>query len=391
LSLPPILAPSLNGGDSLIRGSTSDRTQTVRVSEGCASDVAYILFTSGSTGRPKGVPVTHSSVCSFLDTALDRYDFGPDDVFTQNFDLTFDLAFFDLFVAWSSGGTLVHTPPGALRRLPKFLSEQGISVWFSVPRAISFVGRMGGLEAEAMPLIRWSLFCGEPLTVSDAGRWQAAANLARLENLYGPTELTIACSAYRWEPEALDESIHGIVPIGSIHPGHSYLLLGEDGTRNFSEGELCVAGPQMFSGYLRPEDDAGRFVVLDGMRWYRTGDRVRLSSGGDLLYLGRLDHQVKIQGYRVELTEVEYHMGRVPGIEASVVVPRGEGIDRELVAYYVGPTVSVDRLARELRKEVPIFMIPREFISLNRLPFNSRGKVDRGSLSQSVQRDSDSR
>ena len=194
-----------------------------------ADDIAYILFTSGSTGRPKGVPVLHRNVDAYLRFVHDRYAFTRDDVFSQTFDLTFDLAMFDLFAAWGCGGTLVCVPPQAIAALKEFIGHHGITVWFSSPSVIA-LARRRGLEAATLPTLRLSLFCGEPLLRHDAADWQAAAADSRVENLYGPTELTISCSVYRWDPAGgRDARVNDIVSIGTLHPGLEYILLDEDG------------------------------------------------------------------------------------------------------------------------------------------------------------------
>ena len=165
------------------------------------SDVAYVLFTSGSTGRPKGVPISHGNVDHFLWFNQLRYGFTPEDVCSQTFAATFDLAMFDMFMAWGAGATLESTPVHAFLALPEFIQRKKMTVWFSVPSAISVVRRRSGLSPGSMPSLRWSLFCGEALMQQDAEDWHRAASQSVLENLYGPTELTIACSTYRWTPE----------------------------------------------------------------------------------------------------------------------------------------------------------------------------------------------
>ena len=227
-------------------------------------DIAYILFTSGSTGRPKGVPVLHQNVDAYLRFVHDRYAFARGDVFSQTFDLTFDLAMFDLFTAWGCGGTLVYVPPQAIAALPEFIAHYGITVWFSSPSVI-WLARRRGLAPGTLPSLRLSLFCGEPLLRHDAIDWQTAAPRSQLDNLYGPTELTISCTAYSWDPAAgHDPCVNDIVPIGTMHAGLDYLLLGADGAPDPGTGELCVTGAQMFPGYLDPADDLGRFVDHDG-------------------------------------------------------------------------------------------------------------------------------
>ncbi len=339
-------------------------------------DIAYILFTSGSTGRPKGVPVRHSNVHAYLRFVHARYAFGRDDVFSQTFDLTFDLAMFDLFTAWGCGGTLVCVPSAALAALQEFIGHHGITVWFSSPSVIS-LARRRGLAPGSLPSLRLSLFCGEPLLRHDAMDWQAAASRSRLENLYGPTELTISCTAYRWDPAAgHDPCVNDIVPIGTMHPGLRYLLLGADDRPDPVTGELCVTGTQLFPGYLDPADDLGRFTEHDGLRWYRTGDVVRVLPTSDLAYLGRRDHQVKIRGVRVELAEVEWGMRRCRGVHDAVAV----AVAGELVAFYLGERRPSAALTDELGTFFPRQQIPRLFHHLTEFPLNANRKTDRGAL-----------
>ncbi|WP_202233080.1 amino acid adenylation domain-containing protein [Actinacidiphila reveromycinica] len=340
-------------------------------------DVAYILFTSGSTGRPKGVPVLHRNVDAYLRHVHDRYAFTADDVFSQTFDLTFDLAMFDLFCAWGSGGTLVTVPPKAFMALPDFVAQHGITVWFSSPSVISLVRRLRRLVPGALSTLRLSLFCGEPLLRFDAADWQAAAPDSRLENLYGPTELTISCSAHRWDDRTSpDACVNDVVPIGTLHPGSPWVLVGPDGRADPESGELCVRGPQMVPGYLDPGDDEGRFLRLGGERWYRTGDLARLRPDGELVYLGRRDHQVKIRGVRVELAEVEWGLRRCTGVQDAVAVAVGD----ELVAFYLGRRRPPADLIDELSAFFPRYMIPLSFVHLEEFPLNANRKTDRGAL-----------
>jgi amino acid adenylation domain-containing protein len=345
-------------------------------------DVAYILFTSGSTGRPKGVPVLHRNVDAYLRFVHARYGFGPDDVFSQTFELTFDLAMFDLFAGWGAGAAVVCVPPRALGSLDRFLTEQGVTVWFSAPSAIGFVRGMGALNPGTMPKLRWSLFCGEPLLARDAAVWQEAAPGSRVENLYGPTELTISCSVYRWDPHTtLELCVNGIVPIGTVHTGTRYLIHDPELGVGAETGELCVTGEQMFPGYLDPQDNEGRFLEHEGERWYRTGDLVRELEGGDLVYLGRRDHQVKISGVRVELAEVEWALRRVSGISDAVAAVH-EGA---LVAFCVGDRRPLAQIAEELGAFLPRVLVPRKFIFVDEFPLNSNRKVDRKALAARIE------
>ncbi|MEU4792139.1 AMP-binding protein [Micromonospora tulbaghiae] len=348
---------------------------------------AYLLFTSGSTGTPKGVPVTHANTAHFLAYNCERYALGPGDVCSQTFDATFDLVMFDLFVTWASGATLVSTPAQAFRALPDFVNEHRLTVWFSVPSAIGLARRLGFLTPGRLPSLRWSLFCGEPLPAAAAEVWQAAAPGAIVENLYGPTELTVACSAYRWEPQhSPAECVNGVVPIGALYPGLDHVLLAADGQQAADEGELCVTGPQMFPGYLDPQQDTHRFVNISGRRWYRTGDLVRRVPRAGLAYLGRLDHQVKIRGYRIELAELEWRLRSLAGVAEAAVVTVEHAGARRLAAWYTGRRNLEGPLRQRLTATVPEYMIPHWIRHVGELPYNTNGKVDRRALTDAAQR-----
>ncbi|MEU8251678.1 AMP-binding protein [Nonomuraea sp. NPDC048916] len=349
-----------------------------------AGDVAYILFTSGSTGRPKGVPITHGSTHHYFQLMDKRYDFAPDDVFSQILDLNFDCAMFELFCAWGAGASALAVPPIAYQDLPKFINESGITVWFSTPSAITLVRRMSGLAPGTMPGLRWSFFAGEALRCSDAADWQAAAPGSHVENLYGPTELTITISRHRWDPETSPRlGVNGIVPIGTLHDGHDRLLLADEEQEHPAEGELCITGPQMSRGYLDPGDDKGRFLERYGRIWYRTGDRVRLLPGGDLAYLGRLDSQVQVQGWRVELAEVDHAVRACEGVEEAVTVTRETARGLELVVFYTGDSsLTAAALARQVRTVLPAGMLPKEYRHVEVMPLNRNRKIDRGRLAR---------
>lgn len=349
-------------------------------------DPAYILFTSGSTGSPKGVPVTHANMAHFLDAATVRYGLRPGDVASQTFDCTFDLAMFDLFVTWAAGAELVSTPPQAFLNLPEFAARNELTVWFSVPSAIALVSRRGGLRRGSLPGLRWSLFCGEPLSLAEVQQWQEAAPNSAVENLYGPTELTIACTAHRWDPNRSPAmSVNGLMPIGKLTAGLSGLLIGPDGEQAEHEGELCVRGPQMFPGYLDPDDDCGRFISARGSRWYRTGDVVRRVSESEYAYLGRSDQQVKIRGYRVELAELEGRCRAIPGLRQAVVVLVRDSSGPQLFAWCTGEPEVVGRVRPALAAEVPEFMVPHWVRHLDELPLTARGKTDRMRLTDMAQ------
>ncbi|GAB7046435.1 amino acid adenylation domain-containing protein [Catenuloplanes indicus] len=356
-------------------------------------DVAYLLFTSGSTGEPKAVPIRHRHVTGYVGHCARRYAVGPGSRLSQTFDLTFDPSVFDMFVAWSAGATLVVPEPDEILTPVRFVNRAAITHWFSVPSVISVAARFRALRPDSMPTLRWSLFAGEQLTLDAARAWARAAPRSTVENLYGPTELTVTCTGYRLpaDPDAWPRTSNGTVPIGVPNPGLAAVLVGPDGTVT-DDGELCMRGPQRFDGYRDPADDRGRFLRRRAERylpvehpetdadWYRTGDRARMEDGV-LVHCGRLDDQIKIRGYRVELAEIESVLRRHPGVLEAVVLA-GTGADGEvrLRAVHTGVPVPAGELAGLAGESLPWYMVPESFAHRDALPVNANGKIDRRRL-----------
>ncbi|MER5460464.1 AMP-binding protein [Streptomyces sp. NPDC002668] len=384
----PVLCPAL-GGDGEV---SSDRLLALDPADALGhpaaadpADVAYVLFTSGSTGRPKGVPLTHANYRHYFAVVDARYDFGVGDGFAQTVELNFDCAIFDLFCAWGSGACVHPVPPTAYLDLPAFVRERRVTVWFSTPSAIALVRRTGGLVPGSMPGLRWSFFAGEALRCGDAEEWQLAADHSIIENLYGPTELTITVSAHRWSSQVSTElAVNGVVPIGAVHEGHLARMMGDDGRESLRTGELCISGPQLTPGYLDPADGAGRFFVSDGRTWYRTGDRV-VRSADQYSYVGRLDSQVQLKGLRVELAEVDNAVRSCPGVSDAVALPRPADTSQELVVFYTGEWVAPSTLVKHLQHLLPGGALPREYRHLDEFPLNSNKKIDRKTLALQAQ------
>lgn len=352
-------------------------------------DLAYLLFTSGSTGSPKGVPITHSNIRAFLDFNTARYRLTSDDRLTQTFDQTFDLSVFDLFMAWENGACVCSMQPIELLSPYHFLKERQITVWFSVPSVAALLMKRGTLVPGSLPTLRWSLFCGEGLPRLTAEAWQAAAPHSIVENLYGPTELTIACAAYRWDPtSSVGDCIDELVPIGEPYSGLSHAVVDNAlrDVRPGEAGELCVAGPQVFPGYWgAAELSQGSFFkrrAADGTtaRFFRTGDIV-VRRTSHYAYLGRCDQQIKIAGYRVDALEVEAALRRAGCIDA-VALPWPDERRPECIVAVVSGVENTAELSSRVRQWLPSYMVPRDIFTTAQMPLNGNGKVDRNVLRQ---------
>ncbi|WP_026289464.1 amino acid adenylation domain-containing protein [Thioalkalivibrio sp. AKL12] len=354
-------------------------------------DLACLFFTSGSTGVPKGVGVLQSNVTRFVEMSQERYrDFGINetDRFSQFYDITFDSSMFDLYVSWAFGACLCCPSAKEWFNPNRYIADKALTVIDITPSAGHGMNRRNGWAPGRFPDLRLCRFGGEALSAELAGAMAAAAPNAWIDNAYGPTECTVDACFYRWEPEQSPaECEHGMVPIG--YPGNQVgLRVADEALQEVpigAEGELLISGPQVTPGYWKdPERTAKAFVHLDdGRVHYRTGDLVRRPPPGEpLIFLGRLDHQIKIGGVRIELGEVEAELREAAGTDQAVAVgwPRTESGASGIVAFVVAEEVDEAALRDRLRQRLPAVMVPRTIHSLENLPLNANGKVDRKAL-----------
>jgi len=348
---------------------------------------AYILFTSGSTGLPKGVAVSHANASAYVASIIARYQPEPNDRFTQFFDFTFDLSVHDIFVCLGAGACLYCVPARAIMMPLKFVQEHELTFWFSVPALAATLKRYNVMRPGILPSLKWSLFCGEALPTSLVQDWQRAAPHSTIDNLYGPTEATIACTVYRYQAGDARIDALPVVPIGLPLPGQETIILDErhEPVAEGAVGELYLGGSQLALGYWDNEElTEQRFLDLEfpgkrAPRWYRSGDLARVDAQAGLLYCGRIDKQVKIRGYRVEMQEVEALIRRLGGSDLVAVVPwpiAADGSVQGLLAFGWGFTVASAEILRGCTLHLPAYMVPQDVIGLQKMPFNSNGKID---------------
>lgn len=351
-------------------------------------DPFYVIFTSGSSGEPKGVIITAGCLDAFLSWMLDeqRLRSGAE-TFLNQAPFSFDLSVMDLYLSLVTGGTLfsvTRREVADFRALYRTFAECGVSVWVSTPSFVQMCLAEKTFAAARLPAVRRFLFCGETLPAETAAQLLDRFPDAQVWNTYGPTEATVATTSIRVTRDLL--AVGGPLPIGHARPGTDILLLDDDGfpAPDGERGEIVVAGPNVSPGYLgQPDLTARSFSVRGGQREYRTGDWGRLRDG--LLYCeGRKDLQLKLNGHRVELADIEANFCALPHVRDCAVAPvlKG-GAVTSLTAFVVLDGDSGDAgLRTELAKRVPAYMLPRKIVVLPFLPLTANGKADRRALGE---------
>ncbi len=343
------------------------------------ADPAFILFTSGSTGRPKGVVISHRAAAAFVKWSAEEFQIRADDRIACPSPLSFDLSTFDIFNMALRGAACVLVPDDIVwmpRFLTRFVAEQRITVWYSVPSILAGMLNEGGFSRGSYPELRAILFAGEVISGRNVARLQAAAPAAVCANLYGPTETNVI-TWYR-VPPGFDPA--RAVPIGVACP---YADLAVDS----STSELLAGGDSQMTGYWnRPIETAAAFVTLSGKRYYRTGDRVSPDAGRDYSFLGRLDRQVKRRGFRIELGEIEAALGRHDAVlEAAVIATQDEEAGTVITAFVRArrePAPSMMELKTHCAQILPASMAPDRIVLLEAMPKGSRGKIDYAALKE---------
>jgi D-alanine--poly(phosphoribitol) ligase subunit 1 len=359
-----------------------------------AADAFYILFTSGSTGEPKGVVITHANLAAFITwmRAEQRFGTGPE-TFLNQAPFSFDLSVMDLYLSLVTGGTLFSIGKeevASLKRLYEALGRSGVSTWVSTPSFAQMCLIERTFAQPMLPSLRRFLFCGETLAPETASQLIERFPEAEVWNTYGPTEATVATTSVRVDRALLDA--WSPLPVGYAMPGTRVLIHDENGRPMPSgeRGEIVIAGPNVSPGYLGRADLTGRvFSELDGTVAYRTGDWGR-ERDGLIFFEGRMDSQVKVNGYRIELGDLEANLRALPEIADAVVLPVEKAGRIESLAACVVLAVAKTgsdfemstRLKSRLSERLPAYMLPRKFVFLEAFPMTANGKADRRKLAE---------
>jgi amino acid adenylation domain-containing protein len=354
-------------------------------------DPAHILFTSGCAGTPRGVVITHASLIRLTEWARKHFRLDGSDRLSGHPPLHLNMSFLDIFGAAAAGAEL-HLMSRELsllpNNLPEFIRTAALTQWFSVPSVLSYVAQFDLIAPGDFPALKRVMWAGEILPTPSLIYWMKRLPYVRFTNLYGPTETTVVSSHYT--VPACPEDPAAPIPIGTACDGEELLVLDES-MRPVSPGtpgELYIGGAGLARGYWRaPEQTDAAFVPhpqRQGERLYRTGDQVRVDEHGLLYFLGRRDWQIKSRGHRIELGEIEAALATLPGILDAAVISHGSGAvgGAVICCAYVpdegAPTTTV--LRRALSRLVPSYMLPTRWLTLDRLPLDAQGNVDRRRL-----------
>ena len=359
-----------------------------------SENLAYIIYTSGSTGRPKGVLVTHGNVIRLFQSTEQWFHFNQEDVWTLFHSYAFDFSVWEIWGALIYGGRLVVVPYLISREPEAFyqlLAQEGVTVLNQTPSAFRQLMRAEETLGVSKQLaLRYIIFGGEALDLASLRPWfeRHGDRQAQLVNMYGITETTVHVT-YRPLSEA-DVNRPGSVIGGPIPDLQLYILDPHQQLVPIGvPGELYVGGAGVSRGYLnRPELTAERFIEHSFGRLYRTGDLARYLADGDVEYLGRIDNQVKIRGFRIELGEIESVLAQHPAVRESVVLVQTEAQpNQEAHQYLVGYVIlhpeqplTTSALRRDLLEQLPDYMVPARFVTLDAFPLTQNGKLDRKAL-----------
>jgi D-alanine--poly(phosphoribitol) ligase subunit 1 len=353
------------------------------------STPAYVMFTSGSTGTPKGAVISHANLVHFAHWARREYRFTPNDRHTHLNPLYFDNSVFDIYSTLLSGGSLVPFTTDALAdpaAIVRRIEDVQCTVYFSVPSLLMYLQVMKQIRRDSLRSLRCIIFGGEGYPkIKLKSLYDELKGRTELINVYGPTECTCICSSYTLTDADFDD-LEGLPPLGELISNfRGYLLDGDAPVADGEPAELCLGGPCVGLGYYGQSEQTRRAFVQNPVNTrynetiYRTGDLVRRDpADGKLHFVGRKDLQIKHQGYRIELEEIQHALLALEGVDEAVALQQKLDQHSRIVAVVAARSGSDPRLLKkQVAAHVPSYMVPDRIHILEAMPKNANGKTDR--------------
>ncbi|MFY4774406.1 D-alanine--poly(phosphoribitol) ligase subunit DltA [Metabacillus sp. RGM 3146] len=357
-------------------------------------DTFYIIYTSGSTGNPKGVQISYDNLIYFSEWLIKDFHLENNQRFLNQAPFSFDLSVMDLYPGILTGGTLWAISKdlvGNPKALFHQLSQSCLDVWTSTPSFVEMCLAFEGFSAELLPNLNVFLFCGETLSAETVKKLYARFPESIVYNTYGPTETTVAVTQLRVTDEILNE--YKTLPIGEQK--NSKVMILNDQLKeleNGEKGQIIILGSSVSKGYYKQKELTDKaFFFYKGKPAYKTGD-LGYFKDGYLFYAGRMDFQIKLNGYRIEIEDIEVHLRNLDLVDQAIVVPVfKEGKCQQIIAAAVVKNHDFEKeyqltsfLRKELVKKIPSYMIPRKFIYVESIPMTNNGKIDRKKISSEV-------
>jgi len=354
----------------------------------------YIMYTSGSTGKPKGVVVTLQNLTSFIDWSLSLCKCDKDSVFLNQAPFSFDLSVMDLYTSLASGSTLFSIDKPAIENLREAISlfkESHITHWVSTPSFIDLCFSTAHFNAELLPSLKKTFFCGEVLSNNTAKKIRERFPQTEIINLYGPTEATVAVTSVKITDKMIEDN--SPLPVG--HCKKDCILEISGACAEGEKGEIIIFGESVaLEYYENPELTREKFIKKNQsgeiLRGYKTGDKGYIKDSL-LYYCGRNDFQIKLNGYRIELEDIENNIRACNNVRNAVILPKyADQKIMSLISFVSLEDKSRDsneeslRIRKYLSERVPAYMIPRKIAIVEELPMNANGKVNRQKLAEGI-------
>lgn len=385
---PSLLKQELTGSSELVSLYKGKKENYRKDSYSKGDRLMYILFTSGSTGIPKGVPISYDNLYAFTN-ALEQLNIPvlQEDRCLQMFDLTFDVSVASFLIPLLNGACVYTVSSDGVKytQVYKIMRDHEITLASIVPSVINYLRPY--FQEIQLPHLRCCILTAEASKVNVVKEWAPCIPNAKIYNLYGPTEATIWCTGYLWNREEM-KSYNEMMAIGKPFKDIKAVVLDDNLTvvPAGHKGQLCITGPQLTPGYLNNEEkNRESFFMMDGEKYYKTGDLCFCDENGNLFYCGRLDHQIKIQGFRVELSEIEVAVRFFTGANVAAIGYKNEKGAMQIGVFIENYQGEIGSVKKQLTEKLPYYMMPAEIRSIFSFPLNTSGKIDRLALGNLLQ------